>query len=110
MGTSPISPTSRPPQPPRPIPIKANTNTSDSGYKIAVRFGDQVLQAGFTSVPNLVLNHYAELGITPAEMLFTLHMWQFRWTERDPYPSLTTIAGKMDVSWRQAHRYAKSLE
>jgi hypothetical protein len=102
MGTSPSSPTSRP------IPIKANS--SDSGYKIAVRFGDQVLQAGFTSVPNLVLNHYAELGITPAEMLFTIHMWQFRWTERDPYPSLTTIADKMDVSWRQAHRYAKSLE
>src|SRR5437764_887266 len=93
----------------QPIPIKPTTN-GDSGYKIAVRFGDQVLQAGFTSVPNLVLNHYAELGISPAEMMFTIHMWQFRWTERDPYPSLTTIADKMDVSWRQAHRYAKSLE
>jgi hypothetical protein len=57
-----------------------------------------------------VLNHYAELGITPAEMLFTIHMWQFRWTERDPHPSLTTIADKMDVSWWQAHRYANSLK
>jgi hypothetical protein len=83
---------------------------SDSAYKIAVRFGDRVLEAGFTSVPNLVLNHYAELGVTPAEMLFTIHMWQFRWTERDPYPSLTTIAAKMNVSWRQAHRYANSLK
>jgi hypothetical protein len=95
---------------PQPIPSKTNVSTTDSGYKIAVRFGDQVLQAGFTSIPNLVLNHYAELGITPAEMMFTIHMWQFRWTERDPYPSLTTIADKMDVSWRQAHRYAKSLQ
>jgi hypothetical protein len=95
----------------RPIPIRATRpQNPDNGYKISVRFGDQVLQAGFTSVPNLVLNHYAELGITPAEMMFTIHMWQFRWTERDPYPSLTTIADKMDVSWRQAHRYAKSLE
>lgn len=98
----------------RPIPIRSNPTRpdghADSSYKIAVRFGDQVLQAGFTSVPNLVLNHYAELGITPAEMLFTIHMWQFRWTERDPYPSLTTIADKMDVSWRQAHRYATSLK
>lgn len=97
----------------RPIPIRANassTNNADSGYKIAVRFGDQVLEAGFTSIPNLVLNHYAELGISPAEMMFTIHMWQFRWTERDPYPSLTTIADKMDVSWRQAHRYANSLK
>jgi|GEM_PF-2933194 len=95
---------------PRPPAIKSSGSTIDSGYKIAVRFGDQVLQAGFTSVPNLVLNHYAELGITPAEMMFTIHMWQFRWTERDPYPSLMTIADKMDVSWRQAHRYAKSLQ
>lgn len=96
----------------RPVPIKssAGTQSRDSGYKIAVRFGDQVLEAGFTSVPNLVLNHYAELGISPAEMMFTIHMWQFRWTERDPYPSLTTIADKMDVSWRQAHRYAGSLK
>jgi hypothetical protein len=92
------------------IPIKPNANITDSSYKIAVRFGDQVLQAGFTSIPNLVLNHYAELGISPAEMMFTIHMWQFRWTERDPYPSLTTIADKMDVSWRQAHRYANSLK
>src|SRR5690348_14484861 len=97
--------------PTRPVPIKtANQPPSSSGYKISVRFGDQILQAGFTSVPNLVLNHYAELGISPAEMMFTIHMWQFRWTERDPYPSLTTIADKMDVSWRQAHRYANSLK
>jgi hypothetical protein len=97
--------------PTRPVPIKAaNQATPSNGYKISVLFGDQILQAGFTSVPNLVLNHYAELGITPAEMMFIIHMWQFRWTERDPYPSLTTIADKMDVSWRQAHRYAKSLE
>jgi hypothetical protein len=100
--------------PTRPVPIKAANQVSPSissnSYKISVKFGDQILQAGFTSVPNLVLNHYAELGITPAEMMFTIHMWQFRWTERDPYPSLTTIADKMDVSWRQAHRYAKSLE
>src|SRR4051812_31799730 len=83
--------------PTRPIPIKATSQASPSNaYKISVRFGDQILQAGFTSVPNLVLNHYAELGITPAEMMFIIHMWQFRWTERDPYPSLTTIADRMD--------------
>jgi hypothetical protein len=94
----------------RSISIKPNRGTTNSGYKIAVRFGDQVLQAGFTSVPNLILNRYAELGITPAEMMFTIHIWQFRWTQRDPYPSLTTIAHKMHVSWRQAHRYANSLK
>jgi hypothetical protein len=88
----------------------SNEPNHGGGYKIAVRFGDQVLQAGFTSVPNLVLNNYAQLDMTPAEMMFVIHMWQFRWTERNPYPSLSTIAAKMNVSWRQAHRYASSLK
>ena len=70
-------------------------------YKIAVRFGDAVLQAGFTSVPNLVLNHYAQLGISPAEMMFTIHVWQYWWTGKDPYPSLNAVADKMSVTRRQ---------
>ena len=64
-------------------------------YQITVRFGDAILQAGFTAVPNLVLDHYASLGITPGEMIFIIHVWQYWWTEQDPYPSLKTIAGKM---------------
>ncbi len=78
--------------------------------RIVVRFGDEVLEAGFTTVPNLVLEHYAALGITSDEMMFTIHVWQYWWTERDPYPSLSTIAAKMGKSWRTVHRYAKSLE
>ena len=78
--------------------------------RIVVRFGDEVLEAGFTTVPNLVLDHYATLGITSDEMMFTIHIWQYWWTERDPYPSLATVAAKMGKSWRTAHRYAKSLE
>lgn len=78
--------------------------------RIVVRFGDEVLEAGFTTVPNLVLEHYAALGITSDEMMFTIHVWQYWWTERDPYPSLATVAAKMGKSWRTAHRYAKSLQ
>ena len=36
-----------------------------SQYKIVVRFGDEILQAGFTAVPNLLLDHYTEMSITP---------------------------------------------
>src|SRR4051812_4154409 len=85
-------------------------DATNTVYQIAVRFGDEVLQGGFTSVPNLVLNQYAELGISPAEMMFTIHVWQYWWTEKDPYPSLRAIAGKMNVSMRQVHNYAASLK
>jgi DNA replication protein len=80
-----------------------------SPWDLSVRFGDELMQDGFTAIPNLVLDHYAELGITPAEMLWTIHVWEYWWTRRDPYPSLTSIADKMGVSRRQSQRYAESL-
>lgn len=78
--------------------------------RLTVRFGDEVLQRGHTAVPNLVMDYYARLGISPAEMLFTIHVWQHWWTARDPHPSLRTIAHKMSLSVRQAKRYVEALE
>jgi DNA replication protein DnaD len=86
------------------------TKNEKPRYTISVRFGDDVLQAGHTTVPNLVLNHYAELGITAAEMMFTIHVWQYWWTEREPHPSLRTIAARMSVSRRQVGNYTSSLK
>ncbi len=82
----------------------------DLPYSIAVRFGDAILQAGFTSIPNLVLDHYKTLGMNDHELVFTIHVWRFWWTERAPYPAIGTIAEKMGVHWQSAHRYAKALE
>ena len=71
--------------------MATNGTTTTLSSKITVRFGDAILQEGFTTVPNLVLNHYARLGISPAEMMFTIHIWQHWWTEQDPYPSLKRL-------------------
>jgi DNA replication protein len=89
--------------------MSATIAAASNGSKIAVRFGDDILQEGFTAVPNLLLTSYAKLGITAAELVFIQQIWTYWRTENDPYPSLTTIARNMAVSWRQAHRYAKSL-
>ncbi len=88
-------------------PDQPKTNEQD--YSIVVRFGDAVLEAGHTSIPNLVLNHYAELGVTPGELVFALVCWQFKWGNRDPFPSLGTIATRMGLGRRQARRYAQGL-
>jgi len=79
-------------------------------YQITVRFGNEILQAGFTAVPNLVLDHYGILGITSAEMMFIIHIWQYWWTEKNPYPSLQAIADRMATSRRQVRRYTESLK
>lgn len=84
-------------------------DTPPQQHRIAVRFGDAILQAGHTAVPNLALNYYSSLGISHAEMMFAIHIWQYWWTEREPYPALGTIALKMGISRRQARNYAQGL-
>jgi len=81
----------------------------DSVWSLSVRFGDDLMESGFTAVPNLVLENYAALGITPTEMMFIIQVWQYWWRIRDPYPSLNTIAEKLGVSRRQTQRYADGL-
>ncbi|MGI8912767.1 MAG: helix-turn-helix domain-containing protein [Chloroflexota bacterium] len=80
------------------------------GYRLSVRFGEEILARGHTAIPNLVLNYYVPLGLTGSELLFTIHVWQHWWSDRDPYPSLRTIATRMGISLRQAKRYVESLE
>ncbi|MFN0146553.1 MAG: hypothetical protein ACKVT1_08590 [Dehalococcoidia bacterium] len=89
-------------------PDQPKTNDAQD-YSIVVRFGDAVLEAGHTSIPNLVLNHYAELDVTPGELVFMLLCLQHKWSRGNPHPSLGTIAARMDVSRRQVRTYAASL-
>jgi hypothetical protein len=42
-------------------------------------------------------------------MMFIIHIWQYWWTEKNAYPSLRTVASKMNISWRQSQRYTASL-
>lgn len=68
-----------------------------------------MLEAGHTAIPNLALNHYSQLGLSPSDMLFVIHVWQYWWTERNPYPSLAGIAERMGVSRRQLRTYVSRL-
>jgi hypothetical protein len=78
--------------------------------RLSVRFGDDLLQEGFTAVPNLVLKYYRDLDILIQEMMFVIHIWQYWWSEKDPYPSLPAIATRMGISRRQAQNYVSSLK
>lgn len=84
--------------------------SDQESYRLSVRFGEEILARGHTAIPNLVLNYYVQLGISGAELLFTIHVWQHWWSDRDPYPSLRTIASRMGISVRQAKRHVESLE
>jgi len=85
--------------------------SGDNGaYALEVKFGSGVMAYGFTAIPNVLLDTYPYLGMTPGELVFTAHIWQYWWTKKQPYPSLITIAKAMNISRRQAGRYAESLQ
>ena len=84
---------------------KGRTDETAGAYRLAVRFGVEIMEDGFTSVPNLVLNHYAALGITGAEMLFIIHVWQFWWSEREkPHPPTRSLAERGTICGRSSGR------
>src|SRR5512135_3628102 len=93
-------------RPPTPC---AQEQEEQTRYRLVVRFGKDLLQDGFTAVPNLLLDVYAELGITHCELVFILHLLQYKWSNHDPYPSLGTIATKMGLSLRAVQNHVQSL-
>ena len=67
---------------------------------------------GYVSVPTLFLHVYGQLKphpLSPAEAMFVVHLMQFKWDERAPFPSHKTLARQMGVSDKQTRRYAASL-
>jgi len=76
-------------------------------YRLEVRFGDDLLEAGFTAVPNLLLNNYADLGINDGAAFWIVHLLKFKWTEDNPYPRRSSIP--MNANRDTQKRYARQL-
>ena len=76
-------------------------------YKLDIRFGDELLEAGFTSVPNLFLTRYRFLGISDATAMWIIHLLRFKWTEKAPYPTQGGLP--MSAAEKTRRRYAREL-
>lgn len=77
---------------------------------LEARWGDIILDAGHTAIPNLLLELYTELGISNHEMMFIIHIFNYRWSKKNPYPALQTIATKMGATRRNVRRYVSRLK
>src|SRR5438128_9269852 len=86
------------------------TSPAVSETSLEARWGDIILDAGHTSIPNLLLELYTELGISVQEMMFIIHIFNYRWTKKNPHPAIATIARKMGVTDRSIQNYVKHLK
>jgi predicted transcriptional regulator len=75
------------------------------------KWSPQVMQFGFTPVPNLIFRAQAKLKITPMQMNVLMHLAEHWWeADKNPYPAKTRIADRMGKSPRQIQRYLTELE
>lgn len=72
-----------------------------------------LFERGYLVVPSLFLHHYAHLkphSLTPGEAMFVLHLMEFKWDAKAPFPGYKTLAVRMGLSDKMVRRYAQSLE
>jgi len=77
--------------------------------RMTAYFGGEVLSAGFLPVPHLLLRCYGQLGLTPAQVVFVLHLMQCTWECHAPPRTVGDLARRMAVAPRTVRRYCEEL-
>jgi hypothetical protein len=75
------------------------------------RWGIPEWDSDFTTIPNPILQHHAELGVKENLFLLILHLASFKW-ERDgsrAFPSIGTLANRLGVERRAVFKLIARL-
>jgi hypothetical protein len=72
----------------------------------------ELFDVGYVAVPSHFLELYAQLNpsLTSGEALFVVQLMNFKWTEKEPFPSYAVLAKRMGVTDKAVRRYAAALE
>ncbi len=76
---------------------------------ITAAFGTDLFAQGFTSIPNLLLKFYKQLGITDSEMMLIIQLFRFRAEEKNFYPSIQTLKNTLSGDEEHITADLKSL-
>jgi predicted transcriptional regulator len=75
------------------------------------KWGSALIKAGWTLVPNIILERQRGLDLDAVDMNIILHLLKHWWNkERKPHPSKKTIAECMNVSQSTIQRHIAELE
>ena len=83
---------------------------STQRYPIEERWSPTVAARGFSAVPTVFLNSYADLGITPTEAMLIIHLMSYKWDARRPFPSVAKLCAKLGLSDGQVRALLRRLE
>lgn len=68
---------------------------------ITAAFATDLFAQGFTSIPNLLLKLYKQLGITDTEMMLIIQLFRFRTEEKNFLPTIPALANVMERDRQQ---------
>lgn len=77
--------------------------------RIVQIWGD-ILDHGFTSVPNILLRYRSNLGIRSQHLALIIDIMSFKWDSENPFPSYSTLAQRAGVDERSIKRITQDLE
>ena len=87
-----------------PLPKKTRNRAED-------KWSPQVMNHGYTPLPNLLLRAQGKLKITPVQLNVLVQLAEHWWeADKDPFPAKERIATRMGKSPRQIQRYITQLE
>lgn len=90
------------------VPIKTKKETLQASEK---KWGRQVMKVGFNIVPSIIFKAQQRLGLTSQQLVVLLHLSDYWWdANRDPWPSVTTLAARMGLGRRQVQKIIADLE
>lgn len=93
-------------------PVKAGGTKDDTPKEatdrtLSNRLTPDLAKEHWTAVPDVLLRHHGDMGLTPAEALFLIQILSYKWDKRKPYPGLKAIGTSMGVSYSTVRRYAE---
>lgn len=75
------------------------------------KWGRPLMDAGWTIIPNILLERQQALGLQPLDINILLHIIKYWWAhDRLPFPSKVTIAKCLGVTPRTVQRRIAALE
>lgn len=95
------------------LDIDGATLPSQTATKSAMeeRWGKNVIKAGYTVVPSIILRAQARLHINAVELAVLLHLLDHWWDNAEmPFPSKKRVADRLGVSAKTVQRAIAALE
>ena len=84
-------------------------NTKQDKTKIVQIWGE-ILDEGFTSVPNILLRYRSQIGLKPKHIMLIIDIMSFKWDKGSPFPSYSTLSHRAGVEERSIKRITQDLE